>query len=60
MIHGLKFFSREDIVNNILLLSLFFMLQIILDVETKKAFHEVGGNFPDRLGISFVGINIRD
>ena len=35
------------------------MLQVILDVETKKAFDEVEGNFPDRLGISFVGINIR-
>ncbi|HAU98742.1 MAG: DEAD/DEAH box helicase domain protein [Microgenomates group bacterium GW2011_GWF2_45_18] len=36
------------------------MRQVILDVETKKAFDQVGGNFPDRLGISFVGICIRD
>jgi DEAD/DEAH box helicase domain-containing protein len=36
------------------------MRQIILDVETQKTFDEVGGYFPDRLGISFVGICIRD
>lgn len=36
------------------------MLQVILDVETKKAFNDVGGNFPDRLEVSFVGVNIRD
>ncbi len=36
------------------------MLQLILDVETKKTFDEVGGYFPDRLGISFVGVCIRD
>lgn len=36
------------------------MLQVILDVETKKAFDDVGGYFPDRLGISFVGVCIRD
>lgn len=35
------------------------MLQVILDVETKKTFDEVGGFFPDRLGISFVGVNVR-
>jgi DEAD/DEAH box helicase domain-containing protein len=35
------------------------MLQLILDVETKKTFEEVGGFFPDRLGISFVGVNVR-
>lgn len=35
------------------------MLQLILDVETKKTFDEVGGFFPDRLGISFVGVCIR-
>lgn len=35
------------------------MLQVILDVETKKTFDEVGGYFPDRLGISFVGVCIR-
>ncbi|MEA2056233.1 MAG: ribonuclease H-like domain-containing protein [Patescibacteria group bacterium] len=36
------------------------MLQVTLDVETKKTFSEVGGYFPDRLGISFVGVNVRD
>jgi len=36
------------------------VLQIILDVETKKTFDEVGGFFPDRLGISFVGVCIRE
>jgi len=36
------------------------MLQIILDVETKKIFDEVGGYFPDRLGISFVGVCVRE
>jgi DEAD/DEAH box helicase domain-containing protein len=36
------------------------MLQLILDVETKKTFDEVGGYFPDRLGISFVGVCIRE
>ncbi len=36
------------------------MLQLILDVETKKTFDEVGGFFPDRLGISFVGVCIRE
>ncbi len=36
------------------------MLQIILDVETKKIFDEVGGFFPDRLGISFVGVCVRE
>ena len=35
------------------------MLQVILDVETKKTFDEVGGFFPDRLEVSFVGVNIR-
>lgn len=35
------------------------MLQLILDVETKKTFEEVGGYFPDRLGISFVGVCAR-
>lgn len=32
------------------------MKQIILDVETKKTFDEVGGYFPDKLEASFVGI----
>lgn len=36
------------------------MLQVILDVETKKIFDEVGGFFPDRLGISFVGVCARE
>lgn len=36
------------------------MLQVILDVETKKIFDEVGGYFPDRLGVSFVGACIRE
>ncbi len=36
------------------------MLQVILDVETKKTFNDVGGYFPDRLGVSFVGVNVRD
>lgn len=36
------------------------MLQLILDVETKQSFDEVGGFFPDRLGISFVGVCVRE
>ncbi len=36
------------------------MLQVILDVETKQSFEEVGGFFPDRLGISFVGVCVRE
>jgi len=36
------------------------MLQLILDVETKKSFEEVGGFFPDRLGISFIGVCVRE
>lgn len=36
------------------------MRQIILDVETQHTFAEVGGYFPDRLGISFVGVCVRD
>ena len=36
------------------------MLQVILDVETKKTFDAVGGFFPDRLGVSFVGVFVRD
>jgi DEAD/DEAH box helicase domain-containing protein len=36
------------------------MLQLILDVETKKSFDDVGGFFPDRLGISFVGVCKRE
>ncbi|MBW7944821.1 ribonuclease H-like domain-containing protein [Patescibacteria group bacterium] len=36
------------------------MRQVIFDVETQKTFDEVGGYFPDRLGISFVGVCVRD
>jgi DEAD/DEAH box helicase domain-containing protein len=36
------------------------MKHIFLDVETKRTFEEVGGFFPEKLGISFVGIAIRD
>ena len=36
------------------------MLQVIFDVETKKTFDEVGGFFPDRLGISFIGACVRE
>lgn len=36
------------------------MQQVFLDVETQKSFDEVGGYFPDRLGISFVGVCIRN
>ncbi|MDR0463322.1 MAG: ribonuclease H-like domain-containing protein [Pseudomonadales bacterium] len=35
------------------------MLQVVLDVETKKTFDEVGGFFPEQLGISFVGVCVR-
>ena len=31
-----------------------------MDVETQKSFEEVGGYFPEKLGLSFVGICIRD
>ena len=36
------------------------MKHIFLDVETKRTFEEVGGFFPEKLGISFVGIAIRE
>jgi DEAD/DEAH box helicase domain-containing protein len=36
------------------------MRQVFLDVETQKAFDQVGGYFPDRLGVSYVGICVRD
>ncbi len=36
------------------------MKQVIFDVETQRTFDEVGGYFPDRLGISFVGACVRD
>lgn len=35
------------------------MLQLILDVETKKTFDEVGGYFPEKLEVSFVGVCAR-
>ena len=35
------------------------MKQIILDVETQKVFSDVGGYFPEQLGISFVGVCLR-
>lgn len=36
------------------------MQQIFLDVETQKSFDQVGGYFPERLGISYVGICVRE
>ena len=36
------------------------MFQVFLDVETKKTFEEVGGYFPDKLEISFVGLYVRE
>ncbi len=36
------------------------MRQVFFDVETKKTFDEVGGFFPEQLGISFVGVCVRD
>lgn len=36
------------------------MRQVFFDVETKKSFDEVGGFFPEQLGISFVGACVRD
>lgn len=36
------------------------MRQVIYDVETQKSFDEVGGYFPQQLGVSFVGVCIRD
>lgn len=36
------------------------MKHIFLDVETKRTFDEVGGYFPEKLGVSFVGIVVRD
>ena len=36
------------------------MKQIILDVETQKTFEDVGGFFPEQLGISYVGVCVRD
>ncbi len=36
------------------------MLQLILDVETKQTFDQVGGYFPEKLGISYVGTCVRE
>lgn len=36
------------------------MRQVIFDVETKRTFDQVGGYFPDRLEVSFVGACVRD
>ena len=36
------------------------MLELILDVETKQIFDDVGGYFPEKLGISFVGVCVRE
>ena len=36
------------------------MNQVILDVETKRAFNEVGGYKPQALGVSFVGTVVRE
>lgn len=36
------------------------MLEVILDVETKKTFDDVGGYFPEKLGVSFVGVCLRE
>jgi DEAD/DEAH box helicase domain-containing protein len=35
------------------------MLELILDVETKQIFDDVGGYFPEKLGVSFVGVCAR-
>jgi hypothetical protein len=36
------------------------MKQVFFDIETKRTFDQVGGAFPDKLGISFVGVCVRD
>ena len=36
------------------------MRHVILDVETIKSFDEVGGYFPGKLGVSFVGVIERE
>lgn len=36
------------------------MLQVILDLETKRIFDDVGGYFPEKLGVSFVGVYVRE
>ena len=35
-------------------------MQIVLDVETKRTFEDVGGYFPEKLGVSYVGLCIRE
>lgn len=36
------------------------MLQVTLDLETKNTFDDVGGYFPEKLDVSFVGVCVRD
>ncbi|MCA9370202.1 MAG: ribonuclease H-like domain-containing protein [Pseudomonadales bacterium] len=36
------------------------MKQVIFDVETKRTFDEVGGVFPEKLGISYIGVCVRE
>ncbi len=36
------------------------MKQIFFDIETKRTFDQVEGYFPEKLGISFVGVCVRD
>lgn len=36
------------------------MIEVVFDIETKKAFDEVGGYFPEKLGVSVVGLYRRD
>lgn len=36
------------------------MKQVFFDIETKRAFSQIEGNFPDKLGVSFVGVCVRD
>jgi DEAD/DEAH box helicase domain-containing protein len=36
------------------------MNQVILDVETIRTFDEVGGYHPEKLGVSFCGVIVRD
>lgn len=36
------------------------MKHVFFDIETKRTFDAVGGFFPEKLGISFVGVCVRD
>jgi len=36
------------------------MRQVFFDVETKQTFEQVGGYFPEKLGVSFVGLCVRE